>query len=1047
MPEDLRQFNFKSLYIKCAIGIVLIILSLCVSYAVMNKRTYSQLGNANLINISGQQRMLSQRVAYLIYNTEEKNRDVELEKALTKMSGNHAFLTSETAKGAMTVDLRNYYFHAPVNLNKEVLNFIDQARELPGGADKNSKSDFFLKNNVNKLLERLNTAVSLYEQKAELDLKDFGLIKKVLLISNAVLVILFFFFLLRPMIKGLHHQFNVIQKEKEMAVSTASLNHNMLQKIIEHIPTILFVKDVRNDYVYTLINKQAEKVFGHKRQDMIGKTDYDFFTKQEADFFVSTDKGVISSGSIVDVPCEQITLASGAVILAHTKKVPIFDDNGEPALLLGISEDITERKKNEQELQEYRESLEQMVDDRTQELKKAMEKAEELNRLKSEFLATMSHEIRTPMNGILGMAELIMGARPSLQIEGYARTVINSGESLLQIIDDILDFSKIEAGKIEIDPMPIDMLEITDDVTKLHSVKARDKAIELVVRYLPGSEQFVYADPLRVRQVLGNLISNAIKFTDKGHVAITVEELPDRTSSNDDVCLKFFVKDTGIGMSEDAKNQIFEKFSQADNSTTRKYGGTGLGLSICKSLVELMGGEIGVESTKDEGSVFWFTLPLKRNQKDVHTQPKSPELKDVRILVVDDLMEVRELAKERLRMVGMRCEVAVSGAEALEKMKKAYDENDPYKIAILDYLMPEMNGEMLACAIKDDDHLKDTCLIMLTAAGNPLADDKFTKKGFSAYIAKPVTHRGLIDSVSVVWRKYQAGETETLIHLDTSGIGKKNNDSDEPILKGSKILVAEDNLVNQVFVKEILEEMQVEYTIASNGIEAVEAVKEYEYDLIVMDCLMPEMDGFEATRIICDMQDKGIVKDIPIIALTANAMKGDREKCLDAGMDDYLTKPVRKKELKEAIYFLIRGEEIQSDGDFEEEKVLTEEPHDVVLDPDAVENARSILKDKYGEMVNVYIDNSWERVEEISDAINSNDIEAIIRPAHTLKSTSKQMGAMKLSDISKDIEQIAKALNNGEAADDQTIETISKAVTDMKVMLSETKRAFDRMAA
>ena len=688
----------------------------------------------------------------------------------------------------------------------------------------------------------------------------------------------------------------------------------------------------------------------------------------------------------------------------------------------------------------------------------AKAKAEELNRLKSEFLATMSHEIRTPMNGILGMAELIQGARPSLQIEGYAKTIISSGESLQQIIDDILDFSKIEAGKLEIDTMAVNMMDLIDDVAKLHAVKARDKAIELAVRYVPGSEQFVFADPVRIRQIIGNLISNAIKFTDKGHVAITVEENKKPGLANDKVELKFSISDSGIGLSQEAQVKIFEKFQQADASTTRQYGGTGLGLSICRSLVDLMDGDMGVESVEGEGSTFWFTLPFARNDKEVHVQPKPPVLQGTRILVVDDLPVIRELVKEHIREAGMECHAAACGEEALKIMQKACTKGRPYHIAILDYLMPEMNGEMLASAINDHPELRETCLIMLTAAGNPLADDTFAEKGFSAYIAKPVSAPALIESMAVVWEKYQGGARDVLIRVDTRSLGKEHTQEVEPMVAGVSILVAEDNLVNQVFIKEILEEMGADYTIVSNGQEAVDAVQESEFELIIMDCLMPEMDGWEATGAIRGLQEKGTIKPMPICALTANAMKGDREKCLNAGMDDYLTKPVRKKELKEKVYALVFGEDTEnletsssvvsvSQESSEIPPIRKEQQDNDVLDAEAVNNARSILKAKYDEMINVYIDNSWERIEEIMNAINENNIEAVIRPAHTLKSTSRQMGALKLSDMAKEIEYTAKAIHSGEADNDVDIKIIDASMDDIKSMLSETKRAFDKIAA
>lgn len=665
----------------------------------------------------------------------------------------------------------------------------------------------------------------------------------------------------------------------------------------------------------------------------------------------------------------------------------------------------------------------------------ARKKAEDVNRLKSDFLATMSHEIRTPMNGILGMAELVLSANTGKRVENYARTIISSGESLLGIINDILDFSKIEAGKMEFDPMEVNMLDLVDDIASLHALKARDKAIELIVYYKAGSEQFVFADPVRMRQILGNLISNAIKFTDKGYVILRVEERKTAGLPDDKVQLDFTVEDSGIGLSEEAQGRIFEKFSQADNSTTRKYGGTGLGLPICKSLVEMMDGEISVESQLGKGAKLRFSLPFTRNHAAGHIAAKSVVLKNIKVLVVDDLPIIRDLVCEQLTMVGMRCEAAASGLEALVRMHEAAMHNDPFQIVIIDYLMPEMNGEMLASAINDHEELREACLIMLTAAGNALADDHFSEKGFSAYIAKPVQHKALVEGLSIIWGKYQNGYKDILIRIDTQSLGKDVEIVNELMLPDAHVLVAEDNLVNQTFIKEILNEMSCQYTVVSNGHDAVEMVKKEAFDLILMDCLMPEMDGFEATRQICDLKKIGAVnKDLPIVALTANAMKGDREKCLDAGMDDYLSKPVRRQELKEAVYQSVKKKTDLDVGSPNREVKL--------LDDIAVDEARQILKEKYEDMLQVYIEDSLLYIKEIISAISQNDLNAAIRPAHTLKSTSKQMGAVKLSGIALDIECYAKEGGKGGKITD-----ITTLIEDAEVTFSETRQALQSEAA
>lgn len=688
-------------------------------------------------------------------------------------------------------------------------------------------------------------------------------------------------------------------------------------------------------------------------------------------------------------------------------------------------------------------------------------KAEEANRLKSYFLATMSHEIRTPMTGILGMAELLLGSKLDKRQEGHARTIVSSAESLLNIINDILDFSKIEAGRLELDPVDVDMLDLVDDIGLLYSVQAREKAVEMVVHYHPGTEQFVFADPVRVRQIISNLVNNAIKFTDKGYIVITVEEDKDVSLPADKVQLIISIKDTGIGIPEDAQDKIFDKFSQADASTTRKFGGTGLGLAISKNLVEMMGGKIWLESELGKGSEFKFTLPLTRNHATVEKKPNAISMKGLKVLVVDDLHVILKLISEQLEEIGVECDIALNGEDALRKLHEAAEEGEPFQMAIIDYLMPEMNGEMLACAIKDAPAISNCCLVMLTAAGSPIVNDTFAEKGFSAHMSKPVQQHSLVESLALVWSKYKAGYTDVLIRVDaktTNGGG----DCDSLMLEGEKILMAEDNLVNQVFIQEILEEMKCDLTIAQNGQEALEFLKAgNEYSLILMDCLMPVLDGFEATRAICELKEQGIVAEsVPIIALTANAMKGDRERCLEAGMNDYLSKPVRKQELKTTVYKWIVGKDtIQSDGgqneseeysaamEDAESSPIDETSKGLLLDEQAVATARDILKAKFDTMVAVYIDNSWERIDEILKAINEDDIEGVIRPAHTLKSTSKQMGAVKLSYLAKDVEYIAKAVHKGEAEEGQDMQTISEALDGLRSAMEQTQQAFEDKAA
>ncbi len=778
------------------------------------------------------------------------------------------------------------------------------------------------------------------------------------------------------------------------------LREGFLAQIIDLLPGAIFIKDVQNDYRLCLVNREAEEFFSLSRDQMIGKRDADIFNQEEADFFRSIDKQVVESGTIMDVPCEQLTTPKGSLLL-HTRKVPIYDEKGIPRYLLGLAQDITARVKNERELLDYKESLEKKVLERTQNLAEATQKAQEANRLKSEFLATMSHEIRSPMSGVLGMAELLLETQQTVEQNNLTKTIINCGEALLNVIEDILDFSKIEANRMEVNPVPVDMHALVDDVCTLYSSKAREKALELAVRYVPGTEQFVYADPVRVRQILSNLINNAIKFTHKGHIAVTVSQERQGSTEEEEVRLQFAIKDTGIGIPVEAYERIFEKFSQGDASTTRDYGGTGLGLSISRKLAEIMKGDIEVESEVGRGSVFTFSVPLSRNRHEIVRPAHPPLLKGVRVLTVDDLAIVRQLVEEQLSGAGMRVQTASGGKEALILMRKAQEEGDPYRIVIIDYLMPDMNGEMLARAINDEADLSSACLIMMTAAGNPIIGDDFARKGFSAYISKPLRHDLLLDMLAYVWKRYQEGKTDTLIRVDALTFNREGEQGREiePTLNDVHILLAEDSRINQAFAQEVLENMGCRLTVATNGQEALDALSVHkDIALVLMDCQMPVMDGFEATQGIVAMKENGeLARNLPIIALTANAMEGDRRRCLDAGMNDYLSKPVRRKELKEAVYrWVLSVPSAKSEENFKNAEDL--------IDRDMQHEAQSIFQEKYAQMVIYYQEDVTRYLQEIEAALDAGNIEGIIRPAHTIKSNSRSMGALKMSHLAHDLE-------------------------------------------
>jgi PAS domain S-box-containing protein len=824
---------------------------------------------------------------------------------------------------------------------------------------------------------------------------------------------------------GCWHAAGIIRdsSERKQAEEALKVSQQQLADIIDFLPDATFAIDKEGKVIAW--NRAMEEMMGISAEAMLGKGNYEYTLpfygerrpilidlvsdpreEVEAKYSSVQRKGSVLSGEAF------IPSLMGRAAYLIGRASPLYDFRGNVVGAIESIRDITEHKRAEEALRDANRQLQEAVI----RAEAMASEAKAANTAKSEFLSNMSHEIRTPMNGVIGMTGLLLDSDLSAEQRGYAEIVFRSSEALLTLINDILDFSKIEARKLALETLDFDLRTTLADVAEMLAEKADEKRLELVCLVDPEVPSLLRGDPGRLRQVIMNLADNGLKFTDKGEVSIRVS-----LQSEDErkATVRFSVMDTGIGIPQDRLSILFSPFTQVDGSTTRKYGGTGLGLAISKQLAELMGGNIGVVSEVGRGSAFWFTAVFeKQPELDAAAHDLCADIKGINVLVVDDNETNRLLATTLLRSWGCRFDEAADAEAALSKLRDAAQRGDPFEITLLDMLMPEVDGVELGRRIKAAPELARTHLIMMTSVAQRGDPTHLEQIGFSGYLTKPIRQSQLRECLSLVMGRSAEAPSA---HMPSRAIITRHTIA-EAAKHRVRILLVEDNITNQQVAIAILKKLGYRVDAAVNGFEAVHALQTIPYDLVLMDCQMPEMDGYEASRRIRDKSSGALNSGVPIIAMTAHAMKGDREKCIQAGMSDYIAKPVLPQDLADILERWLPG--AVHEGSAHRVQAKTEPATDEGEIPGSgIFDEHIFRKRLMGDaglvktIIEAFLSDMPGQIDALHSCVEAKDTRQAEQLAHKIKGAAGNVAARGLQKIAQAMEETARSGDLGKLED------------------------------